>query len=241
MEQSIRDMKINGVGKASGGRYNRVLLDGIGTINGEVQCEELQCNGQMKLNAQLTAERITINGTGKITGPVQSGDFRTDGMLDVEQEVRFNKLVLNGILKCGAGASGEQAEIYGTLKLKEDLQCETLEVRGNLQVEGLLNADTIKIEMIGKCNVREIGGEHIMVRKLNKAPGLLEMFSGKLLGSRLTADVIEGDEIELEYTKARVVRGSRVRIGPGCEIDYVEYKETYEADPKSDVSKAKHV
>ncbi|MNH82385.1 Polymer-forming cytoskeletal [compost metagenome] len=241
MEQSIGDMKINGVGKASGGRYSRVLLDGIGTINGEVQCEELQCNGQMKLNAPLTAGRITINGTGKITGPVHSGDFRTDGMLNVEQEVRFNTLVMNGILKCGAGASGEHAEIYGTLKIKDNLQCETLEVSGNLQVEGLLNAGTIKVDMIGKCSVREIGGEHITIRKLNKAPGLLELFSGKLLASRLTADVIEGDDIELEHTKARVVRGSRVRIGPGCEIDYIEYKETYEADPKSDVSRAKHI
>ncbi|RUT33245.1 hypothetical protein EJP77_06205 [Paenibacillus zeisoli] len=240
MEQSIRDMKLNGVGQAAGGRYKRVQIDGIGTIGGEVHCEELLCNGQLKLNAPLTAEQITINGTGKITGPVHSGDFRTDGMLNIEEEVRFDKLVINGMFKCGAGARGEHAEIYGTLKLKKDLQCEILEVWGNLQVEGLLNAGTIRLEMIGKCKAREIGGEHIIIRKRGTAPKLLELFSGKL-ASRLTADVIEGDDIELEHTKARIVRGSRVRIGPGCEIDYVEYKDTYEADPKSDVSQAKHI
>ncbi|USB32812.1 cell shape determination protein CcmA [Paenibacillus sp. YPG26] len=240
MEHVIRDMKLNGVGKAAGGRYNRVLIDGVGTINGEVQCEELHCSGQMKLNAPLTAGRIHINGTGKITGPVQSGDLHTDGMLKVEQEVRFDKLVMNGIFKGGAGASGEHAEIYGSLSLKGDLQCETLELQGNIQIEGLLNAGTVKIEMIGNCRAREIGGEHITIRKHSRTRRVLEMFSGRL-ASRFTADVIEGDDIELENTKARVVRGSRVRIGPGCEIEYVEYKETYEADPKSDVSKAKHI
>ena len=34
---------------------------------------------------------------------------------------------------------------------------------------------------------------------------------------------IEGDQVELEYTQAKVVRGKYVRIGAGCEIDRVEY------------------
>ncbi|MNR67595.1 hypothetical protein D3C85_1916860 [compost metagenome] len=40
----------------------------------------------------------------------------------------------------------------------------------------------------------------------------------------VTVAVIEGDDIYLENTRAKVVRGNQVVIGPGCEIDLVEYK-----------------
>lgn len=37
-------------------------------------------------------------------------------------------------------------------------------------------------------------------------------------------ETIEGDDIHLELTRARVVRGNNVSIGSGCDIDLVEYK-----------------
>ncbi len=41
----------------------------------------------------------------------------------------------------------------------------------------------------------------------------------------MTADRIEGEEIELEATTAALVKGDEVRIGPHCHIDVVEAKE----------------
>ena len=41
----------------------------------------------------------------------------------------------------------------------------------------------------------------------------------------MTADSIEGDHLDLAYTTAKVVRGNHVRIGPGCKIDRVEYRQ----------------
>ena len=40
---------------------------------------------------------------------------------------------------------------------------------------------------------------------------------------------IEGDDVDLEYTEADVVRGRRVRIGEGCSIGRVEYSESLDA------------
>ncbi|MGA8943178.1 MAG: hypothetical protein WB502_10735, partial [Thermoactinomyces sp.] len=57
----------------------------------------------------------------------------------------------------------------------------------------------------------------------------------------LSADVIEGDEIELEYTRAKVVRGKNVKIGPGCKVDLVEYQDSYDADSDAEVKEAKQV
>jgi len=44
----------------------------------------------------------------------------------------------------------------------------------------------------------------------------------------LATESVEGGDIYLEYTKAKVVRGNNVNIGPGCEIDLVEYRNDFQ-------------
>ena len=48
-------------------------------------------------------------------------------------------------------------------------------------------------------------------------------------------DVIEGDNIYIEYTQAKIVRGNTIVIGPGCNIELVEYKNNYTKDKESTV------
>lgn len=55
--------------------------------------------------------------------------------------------------------------------------------------------------------------------------GLLKFFAAD--SAELSAESIEGDEIYLENTNARVVRGNNVTIGPGCEIELVEFKNDF--------------
>lgn len=40
----------------------------------------------------------------------------------------------------------------------------------------------------------------------------------------LRCSIIEGDDIYLEDTRSKIVRGNNVTIGRGCEIELVEYK-----------------
>ena len=54
-------------------------------------------------------------------------------------------------------------------------------------------------------------------------------------GGRLVTDTIEGDDIYVEYTTAKTVRGNNVRIGDGCDIGLVEYKNSFELDKGSQI------
>ncbi|MGP3783292.1 hypothetical protein [Paenibacillus sp. 1A_MP2] len=47
--------------------------------------------------------------------------------------------------------------------------------------------------------------------------------------------MIEGDDIELEYTEAEVVRGDKIKIGPGCRIGTVEYRSSLQIHTLSEV------
>ncbi|HIC96284.1 TPA: hypothetical protein EYP12_06635 [Candidatus Bipolaricaulota bacterium] len=51
----------------------------------------------------------------------------------------------------------------------------------------------------------------------------------------LEAELIEGDEISLEWTRARTVRGKKIEIGEGCEIERVEYSEELRVSPGAEV------
>ena len=78
--------------------------------------------------------------------------------------------------------------------------------------------------------MKEIGGETIRVDRGHKF-GLFGRFK------KLTAEIIEGDDIYLECTRAKVVRGGKVVIGYGCEIELVEYRTDFERANDAKVAK----
>ncbi|WP_059041736.1 hypothetical protein [Paenibacillus rubinfantis] len=235
-ERSVKDLKINGVGQASGGAYRKIQSEGIATLNGEITCEALSGNGTLKIKGTLEAGEFSLNGTGSSDGALRGGKFELDGMFKVSGDVRFSSLHVRGILKAGGSVIGETAKVDGVLKLEGGAEFEEAEVYGHLQVGGMLNAGKLTIDLNGPSHAKEIGGEFILVRQ-RKSKRLLDYLSPHW-ASRLTAGVIEGDDLRLEGTKADVVRGNSVVIGPGCEIGLVEYKEHYEVSPQASVGRA---
>ncbi|MFL6517173.1 MAG: cytoplasmic protein, partial [Bacillus sp. (in: firmicutes)] len=102
---------------------------------------------------------------------------------------------------------------------------------GGFEIKGLLSADTIKVGLrFGQSTAEEIGGGKITVKK--RSNSFLPF--GKEAGS-LSAKVIEGDDIYLENTKADIVRGNKVKVGPGCQIGVVEYRNELTHNPKATI------
>ena len=81
--------------------------------------------------------------------------------------------------------------------------------------------------MVGQgIRIGSIGGGSIRIYKPTQV-SLLGLFHGSV--SCAQVGDIEGDDVDLEYTQADVVRGRRVRIGEGCSIGRVEYSESLDA------------
>ncbi len=57
----------------------------------------------------------------------------------------------------------------------------------------------------------------------------------------LTVDVIEGDDVYLENTMAKIVRGNNVTIGSGCKIELVEYKGSFKQDGGAEIGTNKKI
>lgn len=129
----------------------------------------------------------------------------------------------------------------GGLSVGENLKCADLRTSGGLRVGamwrrrtlkpprlnvgGMINADTINIQLaVGQNQAGDLGGSKVTVTQ-SIPSGLLSSL-WKNAGGSLTVSSIEGDEVELDRVKAKVVRGCNVVIHGGCDIEQVEYTET---------------
>jgi cytoskeletal protein CcmA (bactofilin family) len=102
---------------------------------------------------------------------------------------------------------------------------------------GLLNAEEIDIKLRGCSFVDEIGGSNINVKRQSCYKSIFERMFMTVSGAQhnLKCNVVEGEDIYLEYTEAKVVRGKNVVIGPGCDIEKIEYSNSITLDDKSKV------
>jgi cytoskeletal protein CcmA (bactofilin family) len=186
-EQRRSNLMMAGVGKASGGIYQNVNIQGVGTVQGDIECVDCSIEGVATISGNVRAQTISIKGKASAQGDV----------------------------------SGEAVSLEGQVTISGKCDAEKFVGTGAISIAGLLNAGEISIQLYGPSHVGEIGAETIRVEK---EPG--RSLFGRL--KRLSAETIEGDEIYLENTKANVVRGNRVVIGAGCNIELVEYRTEFE-------------
>lgn len=227
MENKSRaDIKIYGSGSSAGGRFNRVTIMGEGIINGDVDCINFKIYGQGKLEGNLKASDVVdIKGQTDILGDLKAKNVKVQGEMEVSGDL-----------------FADEAKITGNISTGGDCNAEVFNLEGGFTIDGMLNADILKINLYWPSKVHEIGGSEITIKKNGKLSflGLKNMIqpSGH---NELTADTIEGDDIYIENTTAKVVRGNNVTIGPGCKIELVEYKGSFKQDEKSEIGNQRKI
>jgi len=224
MSETLNDAKIAGDGTIASGTYGTITINGAGTVTGDVQCRELKINGAGKCKGSVKADSITVNGASTFEGPVQSGEVQVNGSADLHAGMGVGRLLVRGTCGLDGGLAAHEVDLRGELRVGGDLTAEQFTGEGRFVVNGLLNADVIDLKLHGRSSAREIGGERITLRLPEGFTSIFSMFSDR----RLIADSIEADDVYLIDTIAKVVRGARVVLGEGCEIDLVEYTEKLE-------------
>jgi len=91
--------------------------------------------------------------------------------------------------------------------------------------------------MEGNSKAKEVGEETIIIH--GKTRERYSWFMRKIRFPRLTVDTVEEDHVELEYTKASIVRGKSVVIGPGCYIALVEVEGDYQVAEEAKVAEVR--
>ena len=240
-DETRADVKINGDGSLTGGAYGAVTINGAGTVNGDIDCTDYRVNGAGTHNGRLVAKTITVNGTATFNGELQAIDMTVNGDSSVRDGAGISKLSIKGNASFGGSIASHDVVVKGFLRTGGDCESEAFSCEGAFTVAGLLNAGIVDVKLYGPCSAREIGGEKITVREPGTGFSSFTQIFTFWAEKRLTADSIEGDDVTLELTTAKTVRGRNVNIGEGCRVDLVEYSGSYTIAPGATVGEARQV
>lgn len=192
---------------------------------GNVRTGEMESSGSCRIDGDLEAQALESSGSVRVAGDFSGKSVETSGMFEVEGNIYGESLETSGSLRVGKNLKAESIETSGSLHVEGDCEVETFDSSGRLDIRGLLNAGTVEITL-GKTESRvgEIGGETIEVKRKQTSG----FFGLSPVRGMLVTNSIEGDEIYLENTKVKNVRGEKVYVGSGCEIETVEYTGSFE-------------
>lgn len=252
MDETVRtNLDLSGVGAASGGLYQDVRVQGIGKVHGNLDCIHCDIEGVSTVHGNIHAESVNIRGKAKVQGEITSNQMMIEGSATVSGKCEAkHKLTIHGKANMGAdlvadvlvidgsnrvdgdcrahdikvrgrttisgGVFAEDIFMHGTMHVGGSCEVETFRSDGTFEIAGLLTADKVFIRLERSSSVKEIGGEEIRVEK-----GRGMSFLNRL--RHLTVESIEGDDIYLEHTKAKLVRGNNVVLGPSAIVERVEY------------------
>ena len=228
---NLSDLKISGKGSANGGNYDKIHINGKGNLNGDFVCNDLKVAGSCDIYGNITTKTGKIHGASDVKGNLTAETLDLQGSTDVLGMTNVGNLEMQGAMNIKNSLTSNNIKAKGSFTVGTDLQAEIFSMQGNFNIGGLLNSGTIDAKIYASCSAREIGGEKIHIRRgrTHIFRSLIKSILGNFgLNDGLTTDSVEGDEVYLEYTTAKVVRGKNVRIGPDCVIDLVEYSNTYE-------------
>ncbi|WP_462412669.1 polymer-forming cytoskeletal protein [Neobacillus sp. Marseille-QA0830] len=231
------DLTLNGFGSANGGQFDHVTINGTGTINTDIDCSEFECNGSGSVNGNVISHKAKISGSGKVKGSLETNLFTVEGTAKVGGNVLAKTAKVSGKAVIGGKLQAEEVNIKGKLIVQKDCEADRFKAESHFSIGGLLNADSVEVTLFGECKVKEIGGQKIFIKQKAAFLGLFK----SLITTQLETECIEGDEIVVENTKAAVIRGNHVTIGPKCQVGLVEYKENLTIDKKATVKEYRKV
>ncbi|WP_010274771.1 hypothetical protein [Paenibacillus senegalensis] len=231
----VEDITLSGSGTIAAGRYNRVKIAGSGKISGDVEANQLKINGSASLKGRARINEISVNGSVKFNEDVEAMKCVINGSASSDAVLDIANLTVNGSIQ-GSQLRTTKLKNQGSISM-ETVEAEEFISKGTFSISKELNAHHVQGILYGSSFAREIGGERIEIESVTSKQGvwgaLLSLFKSTPL---LKADSIEGTVIYLENTNAKVVRGERIRIGPNCKIECVEYLDTLEVSPESKVN-----
>lgn len=210
-------LKILGTTTSAGGYFGDVKVTGECQFTGDVDCLKLSLTGETAVAGSLRMDKMKITGEFAVEGILEGHSLRGQGEIKA------------------ASTRISQVDFNGNLEVLGDCEAEELRISGAIHVAGLLNAEQLEISLYGPSAAKEVGGSAITIKR-SKA-GLLMNLVKPNPKVMFTAGLIEGDRVDLNYTKAEVVRGDHVIIGAECEINTVEYSSTLELHKYANVKR----
>lgn len=233
--KKLNSLNIEGLGTYAGGEFDRVSISGKGRVTSDLTCRSIDISGMSTIEGKVMCEKIHASGMGKIEQEVTADEVDVSGTLDFHGDLNAKEFYLSGMSKVKQCLKADKIEITGMLSVENDLSGEEIKCDGMIKCGGFLNCESLEIASRGASKLKDIGAANVRISCGESiASGLFSFLLPDFLKeNKVTADVIEGDNIVVEHCDVKIVRGKNIKIGRKCKIGLVEYSGTFEADKDS--------
>jgi len=172
-----------------------------------------------------------MDGKPSIDGNLECNSMDLDGIIMFNGNVRVNgKADIDGVCKISDNFDTEELDFEGILTISKNMTVKNARIEGNFIVYGILNVGTLNLKFQNYSFVKEcIGGKIKITRRMGITTYI---WAG---GKGFHSDLVEGHDIDLEWSDVKVVRGDFVKIGTECNVDRVEYRKELTVHPKAKV------
>lgn len=240
------DMHISGSGNIPAGEYESIKISGSAHLQGMVRCTSLGISGSAHGDSIACSGDIRISGSAHFDGNVTTRSMTVSGSANVGRDVVVtDEIRLAGKVCCEGNIKAGTLVVAGKLNAGCDVEAESARIHGAICCPGLLNAETVEIETDGYSELGSIGGSRIVVTVKNSKNKKCRLPLFKKLSKKHSSvkveQSIEGDDIAIENVICPRVSGRVVAIGEDCEIELLQYSETYEIHEKAKVGKIEKI
>lgn len=172
---------------------------------------------EIKICRRLTCRKIFFTDRTEFSGDIVTNLFQQDTLTRINGRVSASEMFVNGRLI-----------IFGNIRARN------LIVRGSLYAPVDIRAEEADFLLSEYCTCKTLTARTITVKQPVYNDFLRLFFNPDNSGGNvLYADKILGDDLNLAGVTANLVQGSRVRIGPGCRIRKVVYRDAIYIDKKA--------
>ncbi|GGG12434.1 hypothetical protein GCM10010912_66100 [Paenibacillus albidus] len=185
----------------------------------DIEASAVEVFGHLKARGNVTAERVKISGECSIGGICRADQVENLGSLRVDS------------------LQAERVTSSGYLAVTQETRCGSFRAEGAVQLHTLKASQAIELRLGSACSIDHMSSD-----------GLVTVVSSSMLLNlvmrpfrKLCCKSIKGTSIILERTRAELVSGEKIVIGPGCVIEEIRYGTSLAVDPKSKVTSAIHV
>lgn len=220
VETVTKNVRLTGARKIKGCNCEYFSSSGASKVEGDLYAKEAKISGSTKIEGDLVVKKLNTGGSIKVEGKTEAGYMDLSGASKFEGPVKANRVESSGATKFVSDIVVDEMETSGAFKAVSNINARTFKGSGAFAVEGTLTGSEIILKPSGDCRVGHIKGGDVLVES-GGAGGLLSFIKK----GKLSVESIKGEAIYLENTKAKLVEGDSVKIGPGCSVETVRGKD----------------
>lgn len=243
MNESRQDLSIQGLSFFGGGDYDEVSISGFASAKGAVCAGRLHIDGIARFGKRAEIGTCTISGIGAFRSELAVDKLEIDGVCRIGGNLQARTLTANGRVRIAGDVACDHLSSSGSWKCRGNVSAADCQIDGAIRIDGVLSASTVEFSPDVSSRVRELVADRITIEPDSLDRNTLWKIVSRILGIRPIVHVrlIEGDDVDIDAVHASFVCGKRVKIGPRCSVDTVEYTKSLTVHPTATVRQVRNV